>query len=138
MPMHPTGPARKGVGTLSLANTIQDADWKKEKHVPVIEVPESVTAGEPAAIAVSVGKEIPHPNTPEHHISWMKLYFHPEGGGFPVEIGDYRMLAHGEAGEVSAEPAIEARVTFGKPGMLQALSYCNLHGLWQSEVQLTL
>ncbi len=121
---------------MSLSESIKSADWKTEKHVPVIEVPESVEEGRSIEVAVSVGKEIPHPNTAEHHIAWMKIYFHPEGAQFPVEIGDYRSAAHGEAGEVTADPAVRAQVRFGKSGVLRALSYCNLHGLWESEVDL--
>ena len=47
-----------------LAALYQAADWKAEKHVPVIEAPEAVTAGEFFAITASVGKEIAHP---QHH-----------------------------------------------------------------------
>ena len=42
---------------------IQKDDWKKEKHMPVIEVPAQVLAGQPFQVKVSIGKEIPHPNT---------------------------------------------------------------------------
>jgi len=40
----------------------QTADWKKEKHVPVIDCPEHVKAGEMFTVKVTVGKEAPHPN----------------------------------------------------------------------------
>ena len=53
---------------------IQSGDWKGEKHVPVIEAPEEVASGEAFTVTVSVGKEIPHPNTTEHHIRWIKLF----------------------------------------------------------------
>jgi desulfoferrodoxin (superoxide reductase-like protein) len=41
----------------------QSADWKTEKHIPVIECPDSVKSGEKFRISVLVGKEISHPNT---------------------------------------------------------------------------
>ena len=36
------------------------ADWKTEKHVPVIEVAEVIKSGEKTPVTVSVGKEIAH------------------------------------------------------------------------------
>jgi superoxide reductase len=42
---------------------IQHDDWKKEKHMPVIDVQELAKAGEAFPVRLSVGKEIPHPNT---------------------------------------------------------------------------
>lgn len=61
----------------------QTADWKTEKHVPVIECPEQVNASEFFPVKVTLGKEITHPNTTEHHIRWISVYFHPEGEKFP-------------------------------------------------------
>ncbi|MFO7941441.1 MAG: class II SORL domain-containing protein [Bacillota bacterium] len=126
---------------LSLSELIQDADWKKEKHVPVIELPTAVSSGEPVMVEVSVGREIPHPNTPEHFIGWIKLFFHPEGAKFPVEVGDYHFSVHGNGegaeGSPKAEPFIRAKVSFDTPGKLMALSYCNIHGLWQGEAEVS-
>ena len=45
----------------------QSADWKTEKHVPVIECPDEVTADEVFDVKVTPGKEVAHPNTTEHH-----------------------------------------------------------------------
>ncbi len=105
-------------------------DWKGEKHVPVIEV-ESMDGG--YSIAVTVGKEIAHPNTPEHHIGWIELYFKPEGTEFPVMIGRADFTAHGE---MAAEPHAEFTLKTNKKGELIAISYCNIHGLWESRVAL--
>ncbi|MBK7921960.1 MAG: Neelaredoxin [Veillonella sp.] len=60
---------------MALNNYIKSGDFKGEKHVPVIEAPAQVAAGEKVKIEVSVGKDIAHPNTTEHHIAWIKLYF---------------------------------------------------------------
>lgn len=49
----------------SLSEYIQAADWKKEKHAPLIECPERVKAGEIFEVPVGLGKEIAHPNTTE-------------------------------------------------------------------------
>ncbi|HPI98301.1 MAG TPA: desulfoferrodoxin family protein, partial [Synergistales bacterium] len=47
---------------MKLTELVQTGDWKGEKHVPVIEAPESVSGGEVFKVEVSVGKEISHPN----------------------------------------------------------------------------
>jgi len=121
-----------------LSEQLQEADWKTEKHVPVIEAPEAVRAGEPFELRVSVGVEIPHPNTTEHHIRWIRLFFHPEGEKSSYELGSYEFSAHGESveganrGPAYAEPTAAATVKLSKPGTLYALAFCNIHGLWQS------
>jgi len=48
-----------------LGNKTQHGDWKKEKHVPVIDCPDKVRADELFEVKVSLGKEIAHPNTME-------------------------------------------------------------------------
>ena len=58
---------------MKLGDYIQTADFKKEKHAPVIEVPEHITANTAVNIQVTVGKDIAHPNTVEHHIAWIAL-----------------------------------------------------------------
>ncbi len=123
---------------------IQKADWKLEKHVPVIEAPAKVKAGEVFEVKVSVGKQIAHPNTTEHHIAWITLFFHPEGEKFAQQVGHFEFSAHGASaagpnqGDVYTEHQVTAALKVGKPGTLQALALCNIHGLWQSaqEVQL--
>ena len=62
-----------------IKDLFQKADWKTEKHVPVLEAPDRVGKGGLLQLIVSVGKEIPHPNTTEHHIRWIEVYFHPKG-----------------------------------------------------------
>lgn len=121
---------------------VQRDDWKKEKHVPVIDAPEKVKAGEAFKVTVSVGKEIPHPNTTEHHIDWINLYFHPEGEKFPHQVGHFAFTAHGEAvagpnqGSAYTAPEIVVVMKVTKAGTLYASSYCNIHGLWESSAPL--
>ncbi len=119
-----------------LKETIRSGDWKGEKHVPVIEI---LKTGDEIEVEVSVGKEIPHPNGPEHHISWIELYFIPEGSKIPFLIGRYEFSAHGygETGLI-AEPKLKVSFKTGKSGKLHALSFCNIHGLWESEKELKL
>ena len=127
-----------------LSKYIQSADWKSEKHVPVIEAPDAVTAGEMFDVKVSIGKEVSHPNTTEHHIAWISLYFYPEGSKFPFEIGNFEFSAHGASvdgpntGPCYAHHQIVATMKTDKPGVLHAVSYCNIHGLWENSRQVGL
>jgi superoxide reductase len=61
---------------------IEKADWKPEKHVPVIEGPDLVKADEVFEVKVSIGKEIAHPNTTAHHIRWIQVFFNPKATNF--------------------------------------------------------
>ena len=120
----------------------QSADWKTEKHVPVIVAPDKVNKGEFFKITVTVGKEIAHPNKTEHHIRWIAVFFHSEGEKFPYQIGKAEFSAHGESvngpdtSSIYAYP--EAVFTFKSdlPGVILASSYCNIHGLWQGAREL--
>ena len=112
--------------------------------MPVIEIPSQVTAGEPFQVTVSIGKEIPHPNTTEHHITWIDLYFHPEGAKFPHQVGHFAFTAHGEAvagpnqGPAYSEPHLVLTLKVNTGGTFHALAFCNIHGMWESEQGLTL
>ena len=75
----------------------QSADWKKEKHVPVIEAQAKVKKEEFFKVTVSVGKEIPHPNTTEHHIRWIEVYYLADGEKFVYQLGRFEFNAHGES-----------------------------------------
>lgn len=119
----------------SIGSLFQSGDWKGEKHVPVIHAPEVVKKGDKVEVKVLIGEEIPHPNTLEHHIVWIQLYFHQEGNKFPVEVGTYHFSSHGESG-VFTEPYAVAKFIVNGPGTIYATSYCNIHGLWENSAQL--
>jgi superoxide reductase len=122
----------------------QSADWKQEKHVPVLEVPEKAKKDEPLRITATVGKEISHPNTTEHHIEWIEVYFLPEGEKFPHTIGKFEFSAHGASTEgpntssIYTQPEVVTTLKTGKPGTILAASFCNIHGLWSSAADLKL
>lgn len=121
-----------------MKDLFQTADWRKEKHVPVIESLDSVKKGDVFQVGVSVGKEIPHPNKTEHHIRWIAVFFHPDGAKFPCQVGRAEFTAHGEGAEgpdtgtVYANPSVSFNMKTDKPGTLVASSYCSIHGLWES------
>ena len=121
---------------------IQEADWKKEKHVPVIECADEVKAGEIFELKTTLGKEIAHPNTTEHHIRWISLYYHPHGEKFSYHVGHFEFNAHGEStqganeGPVYTNHQVIASLKVNKSGTLHALAFCNIHGLWESSKEI--
>jgi len=127
-----------------IAEKIQTADWKAEKHVPVIDCPDKVKADEWTRVTVTLGKAVAHPNTTEHHIRWIKVFFCPDGEKFAYDLGLFAFNAHGESTEgANAGPVYthhEAAFSFKttKAGTLNAMSFCNIHGLWESSKKVEL
>lgn len=119
---------------MAIANYIKAGDWKAEKHVPVITIPEKVTANEFFEVKLSVGEEIAHPNTLEHHIAWFKLFYVQEGSQVIVELASNSFVAHGEL-DCFTNFDFTTHVKLPKPGKLVAMSYCNIHGLWENEME---
>ena len=129
---------------MKLGEKIQSADWKTEKHVPVIDCADQVAADKMFAVKVSVGKEIPHPNTTEHHIRWIDVYFQPDGDKFVYQVAHFEFSAHGESakganqGPAYTHPEASFSMKVNAAGTLIALSLCNIHGLWESSKAITL
>lgn len=122
----------------TLGEFYQSGDWKNEKHVPVIKCNNETSPDSPFDVIVSIGDEIPHPNTTEHHIRWIKLYFKPEDEKFIYELGSYEFNSHGESvkganeGPCFTDPHVVTKLKVKSSGKLIAASYCNIHGLWES------
>ncbi|MDU3476241.1 MAG: class II SORL domain-containing protein [Veillonella sp.] len=111
---------------MAVHDYIKSGDFATEKHVPVIETVDTVKAGETFHVTLSVGKDIAHPNTVEHHIE------------LPFEVGAIEFNVHGDGataneGPVAAVSEGTLAVALKKSGKLIAVSYCNIHGLWESE-----
>ena len=127
-----------------IGDLVQEADWRAEKHVPVIECSDVVKTAELFEVKVTIGKEIAHPNNTEHHISWISLFFHPDGEKFPYQIGRYEFNAHGASIQGPNTSSIYTHHTTttwmktSKPGALITVSMCNIHGLWQSSKKIKL
>ena len=85
-------------------------DAAVEKHVPAYQV-------EGNLVKVQVGS-VEHPMIPEHYIEW--VYVKTERGG------QRKALKPGE------KPCVEFLVKDDKP--LAVYAYCNLHGLWKTEL----
>ena len=84
-------------------------DASGEKHVPV------VTRLDGNMIKVEVGS-VAHPMTEEHHIAF--IYVETEDGGIKVDLKD--------------KP--EAVIALGTSKAIAVYEYCNLHGLWKTEL----
>lgn len=84
-------------------------DASIEKHVPEVAWIDDVT------IKVQVGSVL-HPMLPEHHIAF--IYVETESGGIRVDLKD--------------EP--EAVIFIGSEKPVAVYEYCNLHGLWKTEL----
>jgi superoxide reductase len=125
-----------------MSDLYQTADWKAEKHVPVIECPDNVPKGQMFDVNVTIGKEVAHPNTTDHHIRWIQLFFKPDGDKFSYQIGNFEFTAHGESakgpdtGPAYTNHSITARVKLNTNGTLHATSLCNIHGLWENSKQI--
>ena len=123
---------------MSIGELFQTADWKTEKHVPVIECPDKVTSGDFFELKVSLGKEVAHPNTTDHHIRWIRVYFKPEDAKSVYEIGSFEFTAHGESvqgpdkGPVYTNHSVTCSMKTSAPGQVVAMAYCNIHGLWEN------
>ncbi len=92
------------------------------KHMPRIEVPDEVKAGEPVAILLKVGgiDGVGHPNLLGHWINWVELY-----------AGE-RLLGRTEFAPTVSQPEATLHIILEEPTTLRALAFCNLHGVWES------
>jgi superoxide reductase len=105
-----------------------EAISKVESHTPKIAAPDSVKAGQPFELRVTVG---PHPNTVEHSIRRIEVYFNEEGRSFnPVHLATTAFTP------VYSEPKMTLSLQLSKPGTIYAVEYCNLHGLWEGRKEI--
>ena len=90
-----------------VSNTVEASS---EKHLPDVTI-------EDGAINVNIGS-VNHPMADEHYIEW--VYVETENGGQRKNL----------------KPGEEPNVTFslGDDKAVAVYAYCNLHGLWKTEV----
>jgi superoxide reductase len=100
----------------------------KEKHVPVIEIGKGKGEGGADIVHVVVGKEVPHPNTVEHHIVWVELYGVKKDG----QVID---LGRSDFAPSYTNPNVRFQVPVAQFKAFCALAYCNIHGLWENCVE---
>jgi len=117
--------------TGSLGNFFHtEKDKGKEKHAPVIYCPQKVSPEETFEVKISIGEEIPHPNTWEHHIKWIQVYVKEEDGE-PIHAASF------DLGPTIAEPKVIFSLKLKKSATIYAIDYCNIHGLWESKASIT-
>ncbi len=105
-----------------------EAIGKVETHTPKIEAPEKVKAGEAFTVKVTVG---PHPNTVPHSIRYIELYFYEDGRAFnPITLAKIHLTPE------YADPNVTFTLRLKKSGILYAIEYCNLHGLWEARKEI--
>ena len=97
----------------------------KEKHVPFIEVGKGKGEGGADIVHVVVGKEVPHPNTVEHHIAWVEVFGTKKDG---------QVIALGRSDFVPSytSPNVRFQVPVAEFKSFCALIYCNIHGVWEN------
>jgi superoxide reductase len=101
---------------------------KRENHTPRIESPREVKAGEAFNVRIYIHG---HPNTVQHSFRWIELFFYEEGREFnPVFIARVELTP-----EISEQEAT-IKLKLSKSGVLYALAYCNLHGVWENRVEI--
>ena len=83
----------------------------REKHIPVV----NIRDGE---VEVLVGS-VTHPMTEEHHISW--IYLLTDKSAYRRELSP------------TGEPRAVFALSDEKP--VAVYEYCNLHGLWKTDIQ---
>ncbi len=82
-----------------------------EKHLPVVTVADG-------KVCVNVG-EVDHPMTEEHYIQW--IYVETENGG--------------QRKAFKPSDAPKAAFCIGDDKAIAVYAYCNLHGLWKTEIK---
>ena len=114
---------------MQFGDILKDATAEgKEKHVPFIEIMTGHGSEANDLVHVVVGKETPHPNTIEHHIAWVEL-FGVKKDGQVISIGRTDFAPSFTNPNISFHAPVDQFKTF------YALSYCNLHGVWQNSLE---
>ena len=98
----------------------------EKKHIPVIDAPDKVKAGEPFKVTVTVGS-IPHVMEQAHHIQWIDIY---AGGNFLAKVLLTPVFTRAEATVTLVKGGAHRTST------LRAVERCNVHGAWESTKEL--
>jgi superoxide reductase len=115
-------------------NRVKDPGKKtplEKTHAPVISAPPMVKAGEPFTVEVSVGESL-HPMGPTHWIEYIELSIGNEPAGrVAFQPKGYLQPKVTFTVVVPKEAAPAGKVT------LMAKQHCNLHGLWEGGLDVT-
>jgi superoxide reductase len=124
-------PVKVDPGLFETINKAKDPSHKtplEMSHSPVITVPSKVKAGEPFTVEISIGEKL-HPMGPSHWIEYIELNVGNEPAGrIDMQPKGYLKPKAAFTVVLSKEDAPDGKVT------LIARQRCNLHGLWESGV----
>ena len=127
-------PTKVDQGLFENINRTKDPSNKtplEKSHAPFISAPATVKAGEPFTVEVSVG-EVVHPMGPAHWIEFIALNIGNEPAGrIDFQPKGYLKPKATFTVVLSKESAPAGKIT------LVAQQRCNLHGYWESTVDLT-
>jgi superoxide reductase len=99
-------------------------------HSPVITAPDKVKAGEVFAVEIAVGK-LAHPMGPEHWIEHLQLNIGNEPAGTAI------FRSHGYVKAAARFNALLDPSLKGKTVSLVVQVKCNLHGVWENYVNVS-
>jgi len=99
----------------------------EQKHVPVIDCPDTVKAGEPFKVSIKVGA-MPHVMEETHHIQWLDIHF---SSNFYARI---------DLTPVFTVPEVTVtlmRHIKHKTATMRVVERCNVHGQWEATKEIT-
>jgi len=101
----------------------------REKHIPYIELHKGRGKNGKDLVEITVGREAPHPNTPEHYIVWIQA--------FGVQKDDHVI----DLGRAVFQPGVDKpvyafEIDSSAYKHLFAFSYCNIHGVWEWHLEM--
>ncbi len=109
---------------MKISEIVKSGDLEgKEKHLPVIEVNDGIAT-------VSVSKGAMHVSTAEHYIAWIRLYGVKKENNMLIDIA-YMSFA-----PTCVAPKLTVELLASEYKELYAVSYCNIHGLWEGSLSL--
>jgi superoxide reductase len=118
-------------GLFCQVNRAKDPNKKEAlelKHLPVIEVPGDIKAGQFFDARIKIG-EAEHPNENGHFIQWVELYVSD------VYLGRFDFTP------VMTKPEITIPLSIAhgnRKTVLRAVSRCNLHGIWENTKEIAI
>lgn len=106
---------------INRAKDPQNLSPLEKKHVPEIIIPQTIKAGEPFEVKITVN----HVMQNDHFINWINV--------FVADIPLGSVSFH----PTMIKPQVTLTVIVDKPVVLRAQQNCNLHGLWENSVKIS-
>ncbi len=127
-------PAKVEPSLFETINKVKNPSSKtplEKSHAPVINAPQTVKAGEPFTVEVSVG-EVIHPMGPSHWIEFIELNI----GNEPAGRIDFQPRGYLSPKTTFVVTLTKESAPLGKVTLI-AHQRCNLHGYWEGSLDLT-